>query len=395
MTSTGTFGECSRPSSSPVTNAVDRPPLSDQEEGTSTRVLPLRIPCTRSSDLEESFDPITISADEEDWLCQLVPTKSMEDDSAWLKAMASFPFTSFACVIGQAPCREYYLVGVAASRIQCLRNFGLPLRPLRSMSESDISALWAPSDKEVRTHGVVEARRRSNVAFAQNAAECILSRHTRGLAQCLRGAVDEEHKHLLAPIEWMVLLQDILTAGAGVTKTFVKLCRFLGLLVLEFVPSVSTKSVEAFLGRSDEAWMAIFSRLLSAKTAMAPPTEDMKKEMHQISLLRAVFKNARGGANGFQLRIDGGRSANQNLADLGDLLDIDTESAPVSMGGNDAKHAKDLVMQELGLIFDSEPELGRVCGDVYVNFEMADGSLPQDLLNNLPYESVLKCLCLW
>lgn len=136
-----------------------------------------------------------------------------QDDSAWLEAIGRFPLADFACALAQTPCREYYLVGVASSRIQSLRTIGLPLRPL---SNSDISAYtWAPGEEEIRTHGVVEAKRRSSVTFTKNAAECFLPRHSRGfdsrgLAQCLRGAVDEEHIHLLVLMEWMVLLQCIL-----------------------------------------------------------------------------------------------------------------------------------------------------------------------------------------
>lgn len=131
-----------------------------------------------------------------------------QDNSELLKAIARFPLANFARVIGRAPCGEYYLVAVASSLIPCLCNMGLPLG---SVPNSDISIYaWAPSDEKISTHGVVESTRRSSVAFAKNAAECVLSRNSGGLARCLRKAVGEEHNHLLVPMEWMVLLQAIL-----------------------------------------------------------------------------------------------------------------------------------------------------------------------------------------
>lgn len=171
-----------------------------------------------------------------------------------------------------------------------------------------------------------------------------------------------------------------------------KLCRFIGLHLIEHVPSVSTESVRSFIGRTDEAWMAIFRKLLSAKRATCVTAlsneEEMRKEMHRIYLLYAVFKRACGEANNFQQLFDGTRSANENLANLGDLLNIDTESAP----GSDTKLAKFLVLGQFDLMLDSEPELSLVYRYVPIGFDVADQIPPQDLLNNLPYGPVSRCL---
>lgn len=70
------------------------------------------------NDLLTHFEPLCCG---EEWDCHLVPTKSMvEDESAWLKAMASLSFTRVACVIGQVGSREYYLVAVASSFFRSL-----------------------------------------------------------------------------------------------------------------------------------------------------------------------------------------------------------------------------------------------------------------------------------
>ncbi|KIH92124.1 hypothetical protein SPBR_02883 [Sporothrix brasiliensis 5110] len=200
---------------------------------------------------------------------------------------------------------------------------------------------------------------------------------------------------------------------------FVTLCRFLGLLCLEAVPSVSTESVEAICDRSDEAWMAIFQKLLTDKRATCVSAwsseDDIRNELHRIYLLWTVLKRARGDTNGSLQGGDTSRTANENLADLGDLLRIDTETAPLSVGASDAEVAKTLVCEALASMLDSDPELNRVYDDVPVGFmgkvdpvfaselndvyndvpvavKKVDEMLPQDLLNNLPHETVSTCL---
>lgn len=166
------------------------------------------------------------------------------------------------------------------------------------------------------------------------------------------------------------------------------------------MPSVSTESVEAICDRSDEAWMAIFQKLLTAKRATCVSAwsteEDMRKELHQIYLLWTVVKRARGDTSGSLQGVDASRTANENLAVLGNLLGIDTEPTPLSIGGSDAEVAETLVLEALDSMLDSDPEFNRVYVDVPVGFMgEVDRILPQNSLNNLPYETVSSCLRLW
>lgn len=130
-----------------------------------------------------------------------------EDNSAWLKTIKSPALAHSIYVIGQVSNRQYYLVGAASSRITSLQNLGLPLWPVFMRDSATSADPWAPSKGEVDIYGVIEAERRSSVTFAKTAAECVS--WPRGLALCVREVVDEEHKHLLIPMEWMVLLEDI------------------------------------------------------------------------------------------------------------------------------------------------------------------------------------------
>lgn len=151
----------------------------------------------------------------------------VENKSAWLKAMESLPFSRVVCVIGQVG--SYHLVAVASSHFQSLCHFGCPLEPLRNVFESGIStnALGPRAENgETGTHGVVEERRMAEVAFATSAATCVLTRNSEVLdrnsekiVRCIRDAMDKESKHLLALMEWMVLLGNILV---GVSRHLIR-----------------------------------------------------------------------------------------------------------------------------------------------------------------------------
>lgn len=141
--------------------------------------------------------------------------------------------------------------------------------------------------------------------------------------------------------------------------------------------------------------MVTFRKLLSAKAATCvarlEDEEDVKRETHQVSLLRVLFRRAGGETSGFPERIDRQLSSNENLVHFGVLFDINT--APLSFGGLDANHAMSLVQKAWD---DSAPASNQIYDEVPVGFlEHADPSVSEGLLHNLPHEAVLNCLRLW
>jgi hypothetical protein len=72
--------------------------------------------------------------------------------------------------------------------------------------------------------------------------------------------------------------------------------------------------------RDRVSWIEYFLELGREKTTW--PAEDAGVEMHDLSLLRALFKSAGGKMDVFQNKFDRRQSANKNLAGFSHLLDL-------------------------------------------------------------------------
>ncbi|KAK0728536.1 hypothetical protein B0T26DRAFT_673049 [Lasiosphaeria miniovina] len=141
-------------------------------------------------------------------------------------------------VVGQTPRGESYVV-VPWSRQKGLRESGISLQ---NLPDNVLADAWQASEGAIRIHGIVEAERQSQIAFASSAADTARSGCPKGVIRFYRYHVDAEHKHLL-------------DSSIDVQHRFTTFCRCLGLRLLERVDNLTTATVEVLLKREPKEWI--------------------------------------------------------------------------------------------------------------------------------------------
>ncbi|KAI8710661.1 hypothetical protein NCS52_01546900 [Fusarium sp. LHS14.1] len=333
---------------------------------------------------------LKVPPDDEPWADCLVLANKLESDGFWAQIKHLPPIH----VVGKSPDGKYCMVAVASSRFQILRDLDLPF--LLGHEHLDVSE---PTEGEVKVHGIAEAREKSQRRYVEKAVAGVLSSQHRGLDLYYRDNTKDQS--LLLPIEWAILIRDVKAASPEVRSHFYNSCCF---LTLHLPNAFDDETSRELINRNDESWM---ERIES--TMMVWPVEGSTMEFHQVSLVRALLESAGGREDTLQRRLDKTRSANENLAILGDLFGVEL-TEPVSFGRCRASGAR----QNLSEASDSDDSkapcktkdpLGHTafkCGKRSV-MELRDHvalylpiwfsnavyeALPADLINDLSHEAV-------
>ncbi|KAH6883855.1 hypothetical protein B0T10DRAFT_609089 [Thelonectria olida] len=361
-----------------------------RQEDTSADSIPAdRILCVRTIDQTIEHIPVDVfkrleaPPDDDEWVGCLVQADQLDSNTfLWAQVKHLPPIQ----VVGKTSDGESYMVAVASSRLQSLRDLRLPF--LRAPENSFYHSVSEPSHTEARVHGKWEARQKSESRYVQNAVQGILSKRGRGLGRYYRR--NTRNRHLLPPIEWAVLMKDIQTAPSKVFDLFCLSCLFLALRLLD---DLCGESALELVRRDREAWMKHFRELGKVKTRW--PVERTRAEMQEVSLLRAVFASAGGRRDAAQLNFDEKRSANDNLAVLGNLFDIEP-TGPVSFGGSGALNPSDLLLK-FKPFQCNELDVAKLQQQIPppIMFPITIyGTLPADLINALQYQTVTTAQCM-
>lgn len=142
------------------------------------------------------------------WIRCLVPADQLElKDSNWSQIKHLPPIH----VVGKISDSQLYEVTVCEFCVQWLRKhkFEFQLESERVFHYN----VSVPSAGEVDVHGIRRATKKAQDRFIRDAVEGICSRHGRGLGQYYRQYTVD--KHMLAVIEWAILIHDILVSFCG------------------------------------------------------------------------------------------------------------------------------------------------------------------------------------
>lgn len=138
---------------------------------------------------------------DEDWLGCLIPANEWERNERTLTGKTS-PICSFHSV-EKTPDDRFYRVAVSLSWIPQLREQGFAVT-----LEGAPNRVAEPKDADIRVDGAREARRKASHSFIQNAVHGVSIGARYGLDRYYRSVTLDQH--LLVPIEWAILIRDIL-----------------------------------------------------------------------------------------------------------------------------------------------------------------------------------------
>ncbi|RTE70377.1 hypothetical protein BHE90_015225 [Fusarium euwallaceae] len=263
---------------------------------------------------------LKVPPDDEPWVDCLVPANELESDGSWAQIKHLPPIH----VVGKSPDGKSCMVAVASSRFQILRDLDLPFS--LDHEPFDISE---PTEGEVKVHGMAGARQKSQRRYVENAVAGVLSSQHQGLDWYYR---DNTHKQrLLLPIEWAILIRDVEAACPDIRSHFYNLCCF---IALHLPNDLDVETSREIINRNDESWMKQIE-----SSMMVWPAEGVTMGFHQVSLVRALLESSGGRGDALQRRFDNTRSANENLAILGDLFGVEL-TEPVSFGRCRASDAR-------------------------------------------------------
>ncbi|KAJ3469723.1 hypothetical protein MRS44_003788 [Fusarium solani] len=274
---------------------------------------------------------LKVPPDDERWVGCLVPANELESDGSWAQIKHLPPIH----VVGKTPDGKSCMVAVASSRVQILRDLALPF----SLHHEPYLDVSEPTEGEVAVYGITEARQKSQSRYVDKAVAGVLSSQHQGLGWYYR---DNTHnQRLLLPIEWAILIRDVETALPKVRSHFYNLCCF---LALHLPNDLNGETSRELINRNDESWMKQIK-----SSMMVWPAEGATMGFHQVSLIRALLESAGGRRDALQSWLDKKRSANNNLAILGDIFSVEL-TEPVSFGRCRASDAR----QDLSEASDSD-----------------------------------------
>ncbi|RSL97792.1 hypothetical protein CEP52_010706 [Fusarium oligoseptatum] len=194
----------------------DRPPAS--------RILCVRtIQQTRTNELGVP-ELLKVLPDDEHWVGCLVPANQLEPDGS----CEHLPLH----VVGNTPDGKSYVVAVASSRVQVLRDllFSFSLAPRFGPDGSE------PIKAEVAVYGIAQARQKSQSRYVEKAIRGVLSSQHQGLGRYYQR--NTRNQRLRLPIDCAILTRDVEGASPEVRSHFHNLCCFLALHLLSDINAI-------------------------------------------------------------------------------------------------------------------------------------------------------------